>query len=138
MHASYEVMINAPLEMVLNHYVSHESRLLWDKNLTEIKKINDEEQSYMLIYSENGEHFQMKEVMKEEDLPDFLEHHYITEGAKKIQKDLFLSYKGKSIWVMDCDFLFENFHNIPKELFEKKIKEDMLRFKGFVENSSEH
>ena len=138
MHASYEIMIDAPLEEVLNHYMSHESRLLWDKNLKEIRKFKEEDNSYLLIYEEQGGLFAMKETTVKENLPDALEHHYKVDGAKKVQKDYFIPYDDKSIWVVNCDFLFEQYTNLPKELFEQKIKDEMNRFKVFIEQTKGH
>jgi len=138
MHTNFEIMIDAPLEEVLNHYMSHESRLKWDKNLKEIRKVTEEDNSYLLIYQEKDGLYAMKETIENEDLPDAIEHHYSVDGAKKVQRDFFMPYDNKSIWVVNCNFLFDHYTNLPKALFEQKIKDEMHRFKMFIEETTSH
>ncbi|MFP4287563.1 MAG: hypothetical protein ACLFRI_07715 [Candidatus Izemoplasmataceae bacterium] len=133
MNYQCEVMINATLERVVNLLLDHEKMMYWHEDLVEVVPVEQEENSFLLIYKVGKERYAMKEIIKLENLPESLIYRYEVPGAIKEDKFLFVEDNGKTLWINDVNVEFEKPLNIPKEAFNKKTLNDMQRFKDFVE-----
>ena len=128
-----EVMINARLEEVLNALLDHETMLKWQKELSRVVPVEQEENSYLLFYKVGNEELAMKETIKEENLPESITYRYEVPGAFKEDYNYFIEQEDKTLWVVNVALHFDQPNLIPKDAFNQKTVSDMLRFKEFIE-----
>ncbi|MFU8786904.1 MAG: hypothetical protein ACNA7U_06595 [Candidatus Izemoplasmataceae bacterium] len=128
-----EVMINARLEVVLNALLDHQIMLKWQKELSRIVPVEQEENSFLLIFKVGDEELAMKESIKEENLPESITYLYEVPGALKEDANYFIAENNQTLWIVDVALSFDQPNNIPKEAFNQKTERDMLRFKQFIE-----
>lgn len=133
MNYQCEVMINATLEQVVNLLLDHENLMHWHEDLEEVVPVEQEENSFLLIFKVGEERYAMKEIIKLENLPESLIYRYEVPGAVKEDRFLFVEDDGKTLWINDVFVEFDKPLNIPQEAFNKKTMNEMKRFKDFVE-----
>ena len=133
MNYQCEVMINATLEQVVNLLLDHEKMMYWQKDLVEVVPVEQEENSFLLIYKVGEEHYAMKEIINSDNLPESLIYRYEVPGAIKEHHFLFIEDDGKTLLINDVRLEFEKPLNIPIELFNKKTVQEMERFKDYIE-----
>lgn len=136
MNYQCEVMINATLEQVVNGILDHEKMMHWHEDLVEVVPVEQEENSFLLIYKVGEEHYAMKEIIDAHNLPESLIYRYEVPGATKEHKFLFIEDEGKTLWINDVSLEFEKPLNIPTELFNKKTRQEMERFKHYIEQTT--
>ena len=130
-----EVMINARLEEVVNALLDHNVMLQWQKELSKVVPVEQEENAYLLFYKVGNEELAMKESIKEENLPESITVRSEVPGAYKESINYFIEDNGKTIWMIEVALHFDKPNNIPKEAFNEKTFKDMLKFKAFIESS---
>jgi hypothetical protein len=124
-------VINDQIENVASLLIDHEQMPKWEQGLVRVDLIDDH--SSNLIFMHNGQEVVMKETIESIQFPNTIVIIYEFNGAWNRCINHFSQLDKGVLWVMDCEFRFEEEIDIPMENFIKKTELSMETFKTFVE-----
>lgn len=129
-----EMDIYQEIDKVYENYLNQEDMLKWISGLKEVIGSSFEKGSEsILVFSSFDHDMEMKLTVKDK-YPYTLDLIYEVKGAWNRCVSTFKKGEGKTHWVMDVTFLFENEIDLPIERFMDKTKEGMSLYKQYIEN----
>ncbi len=120
-----QVIINASLEKVIDLFLE---KMVINKDLTPGNKC-----SLDYVIDENHR-LQMIETIESVNLPEEIVTIYEVEKVWNRCVNCFNVEKGKVIYTMDVEFVFEDESGINEDNFKKKTQSQMDEFKEYVES----
>ncbi|AUD64762.1 hypothetical protein BK011_03370 [Tenericutes bacterium MZ-XQ] len=131
-----DIYIDAPIGDVFELYTSQKHFENWEIGLKRIESefldIFEKDATSFLIFDNKGQDMKMKMTIKQKIEPEYLDVTYEVKGAYNRCKNKFYNENGKTLWVMDVEFIFEKDMGIPIERFIEKTKSGMDVFKHYV------
>lgn len=128
-----DVLIKDDLERVTTLFFDPDHRLRWQTNLKTIKPLEHDE-GYMLTFSDGDATFDMKEVIKDNNLPNKVTTIYTVPGVFNECKHTFKKTTDGVLWTMDVLFEFDNNPFQKEDDFKCKTESGMHLFKRYIEN----
>lgn len=133
-----EMMIDAPRDAVIKHYLDPESMKVWETGLSKIESIQGslfEQGSVGYLHFNFGEHqMKMKVTNETINLPDHIIQIYEVPGAWNRCDNHFIELKQQTRWIMDVEFRFDDDPHFPIERFMDKTRAGMTIFKAYIED----
>lgn len=137
MEYTCEIMIDASLLEVTKLYIDKENMVIWEKGLTEIidqkGHLFETNSEGDLVFNFDQKQMIMHVKVEKNELPEQIIQIFTVPGAWNRCDSKFYNKNGKTRWVMDVTFLFDEDPKLPVERFIEKTTSGMRVFKQFVE-----
>ena len=146
MYYSVSVEINLPRDRVIELFDNPDNMPKWQPSLQSFKHLSGDPgqpgATSELIYKMGKRDIVMIETITERNLPQNFAGTYETKGVWNQVANHFAEQAGKTTWTMNTVFKCSGFLRVMAffmpGMFKKQTTADMLRFKYFAENLSEH
>lgn len=139
-----ELVINLPLDRVIELFDSFENLKLWQEGLVSHEHLSGEPGQpgarTKLLYDMGRRRVEMIETILTRDLPDEFSGTYDAKGVHNIVKNYFHDQGETTRWVLDSDFRFHGMMRLmsifmPSSMFKKQTRQTMEAFKKFAESA---
>lgn len=139
-----EILINLPIDKVIELFDNVEYRKLWQKGLISSELIEGTENKVgaktRLVFKTNKKNMEIIETIKEKELPNFIMATYEVPGTFNSSKDSFrgnedgtTTYRSEQIFIFDS-LIMKFIGPFMSKMFKNETKSNLLRFKEFCEN----
>ncbi|WP_299116540.1 SRPBCC family protein [uncultured Winogradskyella sp.] len=141
-----EIIIEKPLEYVINKMDSTDNMKHWQEGLVSSEHISGTPGEFgakmKLNYDFGKRKMELIETITKQDFPNEFHATYTTKGMRNIQQNYFKTIEGNNTkWICKNEFQPTNFvmnamlFLMPKA-FKKQTKTYMTNFKNFAENGT--
>ena len=140
-----EVVVNLPLSEFIEKLDNADNMKHWMRGLQSYEHLSGtpgEIGAQMRMSFKMGKREMiMVETIINKDLPNSFHTTYDTKGVHNIQKNFFKEEQGKTRWISESEFQFENFGMklmafLMPGAFKKQSKQYATDFKNFAENGT--
>ena len=132
-----ELDIDQDISLVYENYLNGNDMLKWIQGLKDVKELKgssfEKGSESLLVFSTHDQIMEMKLTVQDKK-PHILDVIYEVPGAWNRCVSTFKKVDGKTHWVMDVTFVFEQEISLPIERFMDKTKEGMKLYKTYIEN----
>ncbi len=137
-----EVVINLPLDRVIELFDNFENLKTWQTGLVSHEHLSGEPgqpgAKTKLVYDMGRRRMDMIETIIKRDLPDEFSETYDAKGVHNIVRNYFHDRGDATLWVLDSDFRFHGLMRLmslfmPGSMFKKQTRQTMEAFKAFAE-----
>jgi len=143
MHFRNEIVINQPLDKVIELFDNPDNMKYWQPGLVSFEHVSgvpgEPGAVSKLIYRMGKKEIEMRETIKERDLPRVFTATYEAKGVYNLVRNTFSAIDGqRTRYATETDFRFSGFMKIIGLLmpaaFRKQSQKFLEDFKDFAEN----